>query len=87
MIEVGPCDFKVYLKNKLSYSDGFLIIRNLFQFNLLFDLAQIVYNLLSLRYNSRIRVKTYTDELTAIDSANPVFKVANWYEREVSIIT
>lgn len=84
---MGPCDFKVYLKNKLSYSDGFLIIRNLFQFNLLFDLAQIVYNLLSLRYNSRIRVKTYTDELTAIDSANPVFKVANWYEREVSIIT
>ena len=84
---MGPCDIKVYLKNKLSYSDGFLIIRNLFQFNLLFDLAQIVYNLLSLRYNSRIRVKTYTDELTAIDSANPVFKVANWYEREVSIIT
>lgn len=84
---MGPCDFKVYLKNKLSYNDGFLIIRNLFQFNLLFDLAQIVYNLLSLRYNSRIRVKTYTDELTAIDSANPVFKVANWYEREVSIIT
>ena len=45
-----------------------------------------MYNLLSLRYNSRIRVKTYTDELTAIDSANPVFKVANWYEREVGII-
>ncbi|CAH3042251.1 unnamed protein product [Pocillopora meandrina] len=44
---------------------------------------EIVYNLLSLRYNSRIRVKTYTDELTAIDSANPVFKVANWYEREI----
>lgn len=44
---------------------------------------EIVYNLLSLRYNSRICVKTYTDELTAIDSANPVFKVANWYEREI----
>lgn len=44
---------------------------------------EIVYNLLSLRYNSRICVKTYTDELTAVDSANPVFKVANWYEREI----
>lgn len=45
---------------------------------------QIVYNLLSLRYNSRIRVKTYTDELTPVDSAIPVHKAANWYEREVS---
>lgn len=45
---------------------------------------QIVYNLLSLRYNSRIRVKTYTDELTPVDSVVPVHMVANWYEREVS---
>ncbi|CAB1429918.1 unnamed protein product [Pleuronectes platessa] len=44
---------------------------------------EIVYNLLSLRYNSRIRVKTYTDELSAVDSAVPVHKAANWYEREV----
>jgi len=34
---------------------------------------EIVYNLLSLRFNSRIRVKTYTDELTPIDSCNGVF--------------
>jgi NADH dehydrogenase (ubiquinone) Fe-S protein 3 len=44
---------------------------------------EIVYNLLSLRYNSRIRVKTYTDELTPIDSVNEVFAAANWYEREI----
>uniref|UniRef100_A0A669PFI3 NADH dehydrogenase [ubiquinone] iron-sulfur protein 3, mitochondrial n=2 Tax=Phasianus colchicus TaxID=9054 RepID=A0A669PFI3_PHACC len=44
---------------------------------------EIVYNLLSLRFNSRIRVKTYTDELTPIDSAVSVHKAANWYEREV----
>ncbi len=36
-----------------------------------------------MRYNSRIRVKTYTDELTPIDSCNDVFKAANWYEREI----
>lgn len=47
-------------------------------------LLQIVYNLLSLRFNSRIRVKTYTDELTPVDSAVSVHKAANWYEREVS---
>jgi len=44
---------------------------------------EIIYNLLSLRYNSRIRVRTYTDELTPIDSCNGVFKAANWYEREI----
>lgn len=44
---------------------------------------EIIYNLLSLRYNARIRVKTYTDELTPVDSANDVFKAANWYEREI----
>ena len=48
-----------------------------------FVLFQIVYNLLSLRYNSRIRVKTYTDELTPIDSVTSVFAAANWYEREI----
>lgn len=39
--------------------------------------------MLSLRFNSRIRVKTYTDELTPIESCNDVFKAANWYEREI----
>lgn len=44
---------------------------------------EVVYNLLSIRYNTRIRVKTYTDELTPIDSVVPIFEGANWYEREV----
>lgn len=44
---------------------------------------EIIYNLLSLRFNSRIRVKTYTDELTPIESCNDIFKAANWYEREI----
>jgi NADH dehydrogenase (ubiquinone) Fe-S protein 3 len=44
---------------------------------------EVIYNLLSLRYNSRIRVKTYTDELTPLDSCNEIYKAANWYEREI----
>jgi len=44
---------------------------------------EVVYHLLSINFNSRIRVKTYTDELTPIDSACEVFKGANWYEREI----
>uniref|UniRef100_A0A671M2X3 NADH dehydrogenase [ubiquinone] iron-sulfur protein 3, mitochondrial n=1 Tax=Sinocyclocheilus anshuiensis TaxID=1608454 RepID=A0A671M2X3_9TELE len=44
---------------------------------------EIVYNMLSLRYNSRIRVKTYTDELSPLDSSVPVHQAADWYEREI----
>ena len=44
---------------------------------------EVVYNLLSLRYNARIRVKTYTDEMTPLESSNDVHKAANWYEREI----
>lgn len=48
-------------------------------------MLQIVYNLLSLRFNARIRVKTYTDELTPVESLYGVFKAADWYEREVRL--
>jgi len=41
---------------------------------------------MSLQYNARIRVKTYTDELTPIESICTVFNGANWYEREVSYV-
>eukprot|EP01135_Chromosphaera_perkinsii_P000814 Nk52_evm102s151 gene=Nk52_evmTU102s151 len=43
---------------------------------------EIIYNLLSIRYATRIRVKTYTDELTPVDSCVEVFNSANWFERE-----
>ncbi|XP_022917816.2 NADH dehydrogenase [ubiquinone] iron-sulfur protein 3, mitochondrial-like [Onthophagus taurus] len=44
---------------------------------------EIFYNLLSLRFNSRIRVKTYTDELSPLDSCVCIFEGANWHEREI----
>lgn len=42
----------------------------------------VVYHLLSPRHNSRIRVKTRTDETTPVASAVGVFPAANWFERE-----
>jgi NADH-quinone oxidoreductase subunit C len=42
----------------------------------------VVYHLLSLRMNQRIRVKLETDEATPVPSVLPVFSAANWYERE-----
>ena len=44
---------------------------------------EVVYNLLSLKQNQRIRVKLSTDESTPVVSATSVFKSANWFEREV----
>ena len=44
---------------------------------------EVVYNLLSHRYNSRIRVKTTTDEYTPVESIAGVLPAAAWYEREV----
>nr|YP_684387.1 NADH dehydrogenase subunit 9 [Oltmannsiellopsis viridis]ABC96345.1 NADH dehydrogenase subunit 9 [Oltmannsiellopsis viridis] len=44
---------------------------------------EIVYNFLSVSYNSRICVKTCVDETTPIPSVTPTFSAAGWYEREV----
>jgi len=44
---------------------------------------EVVYHLLSHRYASRIRVKTYADEVTAVPTAVGIFRGADWYEREV----
>lgn len=43
---------------------------------------EVVYNLLSLRHNARIRVKVATDENTPVPSATAVFSAAGWWERE-----
>jgi len=44
---------------------------------------EVVYNMLSVRHNSRIRVKTYADEATPVPSITTLYDGANWYEREV----
>lgn len=43
----------------------------------------IVYDLLSLRYNSRIRIKILTNELSPVISCVQVFSAANWFESEI----
>ena len=43
---------------------------------------EVVYNLLSITYNTRIRVKTSINEITPLESITPLFKGADWLERE-----
>ncbi|MDE3115649.1 MAG: NADH-quinone oxidoreductase subunit C [Pseudomonadota bacterium] len=64
-----------------------------FDFKILIDLCgvdyparpkrfDVVYHLLSLTKNRRLRIKLEVDESTAVPSVVPVFPAANWYERE-----
>ena len=43
----------------------------------------VVYNLLSLRFNQRIRIKVRASEDDLVPSVSGVFSAATWYEREV----
>ncbi|TGZ83393.1 hypothetical protein EX30DRAFT_317560 [Ascodesmis nigricans] len=43
---------------------------------------EVVYNLLSVRHNARIRVKTYADEASPVPSITDLYDGANWFERE-----
>lgn len=44
---------------------------------------EVVYQLLSLKHNFRMRVKVRTDENTPVDSVTEIYSTANWFEREV----
>lgn len=68
-------------------------LRDEFQFEVLIDICgvdypsraerfEVVYHLLSVRTNRRIRVKLSTDENTPVASAIPAYPAANWWERE-----
>ncbi|MFQ5971771.1 MAG: NADH-quinone oxidoreductase subunit C [Alphaproteobacteria bacterium] len=63
------------------------------QFRMLVDLCgvdypgreqrfEVVYNLLSLAQNQRLRVKVVADEHTPVPTVTGVFSCAGWYERE-----
>ncbi len=43
----------------------------------------IVYDLLSLTFNTRVKVKIFLNELSLIYSATAIFINANWWEREI----
>ncbi len=47
------------------------------------DRFDVVYHLLSMRHNKRIRVKVMTDDATPVQSAVDLFDGARWAEREV----
>uniref|UniRef100_A0A383WJL1 NADH:ubiquinone oxidoreductase 30kDa subunit domain-containing protein n=1 Tax=Tetradesmus obliquus TaxID=3088 RepID=A0A383WJL1_TETOB len=43
---------------------------------------EVVYHLLSPRWNNRIRIKVCVDEVTAVPSITTIYPAADWFERE-----
>ena len=92
--EVSANDLSLHVDNENIY-DLLKLLRDSedFLFSQLTDLCgvdwpeneirfQVVYNLLSMSNNSRIRVKTYTDKNDSVISVSKLFPCAEWYERE-----
>ena len=44
---------------------------------------EIVYNIISVRYNTKLRLKTFVNELTPINTITNIYSCANWWEREI----
>jgi NADH dehydrogenase (ubiquinone) Fe-S protein 3 len=43
---------------------------------------QVVYHILSVAYNTRLRLKVYASESDAIPSIEKIYASAGWFERE-----
>jgi NADH-quinone oxidoreductase subunit C len=91
--DISAEDLSIYISNSNIY-DALKILRDddIFLFSQLTDLCgvdwpeneirfEVVYNLLSMSNNSRIRVKSLTDENNNIKSICKLFHCAEWYER------
>jgi NADH-quinone oxidoreductase subunit C len=76
-------------------ADALLILRDdpALSFNQLMDICgvdyperperfEVVYNLLSLKYNWRLRIKVHADETSLVPSVVGIYKAAGWFERE-----
>jgi len=65
-----------YQYNILSCISGLDLIEKKYRFC-------IVYDLLSVTFNTRLRIKLFIDAITTIFSINNIFRNSNWWEREI----
>jgi NADH/F420H2 dehydrogenase subunit C len=65
-----------YQYNLLSCISGVDYLRSTYRFG-------VVYELLSLTFNNRLRIKIYLDEQFYVPSITFLYKNANWWEREI----
>ena len=72
-----------FLKNHINYK--YKILTSITGIDLLGKIYRfsVIYDLLSITYNSRIRVKIFIDELSFVPSIIDLYINSNWWEREV----
>ena len=88
-------ELRITIKNNfLTFIVLFLKLHSLSQYKILSCVTgadylrkklrfEVYYELLSLSYNNRIRVKISANETTGVDSCEKIYSAANWYECEV----
>jgi NADH dehydrogenase (ubiquinone) Fe-S protein 3 len=65
-----------YRHNLLSCISGVDLLHNKYRFCVCYDLVSIL-------FNYRVRIKTFINEIDFLDSCITVFVNANWWEREI----
>lgn len=76
-------DLLTFLKNHVLYQYKILSSVSGVDYPLKKKRFEVCYDLLSVIYNSRVRVKVCLNELTPVESCMDIYSAANWYEREI----
>ena len=72
-----------YLKNHINTQFKMLLDVTAVDYPSRVSRFQVVYHLLSISYNARIRIKTCVNEISALSSVTKLYSSAGWWEREV----
>lgn len=96
-VQLKKGEYNVYLRNSQDIEKVLFFFKYNInsQFKLLMDICgidnmqkyenrfEIDYNLLSVKYWTRMHVKVHVNEFIPVNSVIKIFKSANWYEREI----
>ena len=74
--------FFYFLKNQTTTQFKMLVDITAVDYPSRANRFEVVYHLLSLQYNTRLRVKVPVNENTPIESITLIYPTANWFERE-----
>lgn len=94
-VELYHIDSNIMVRANIIY-ESLIVLKNHynFQFKILTSISgvdlprnlhrfQIVYELLSVKYNARLRVKTVINELIPVNSIEKIYSAATWLESEI----
>ena len=96
-VQLKKGEYNLYLKNNQDIEKVLFFLKYNInsQFKLLMDICgidnmqkyenrfEIDYNLLSVKYWTRMHIKVHVNEFIPVNSVIKIFKSANWYEREI----